>query len=783
MSYEHLPLERETPLTERHSMRFPGIRPPADVKGHGARLVERLAHAQLALAENIGGFDSRKLLKIRLRAGDKSVPSLDAIPGVEIVSQEAESIVLAFATEEGMAAFESRLTTLARDGTVIRQDLLFVIEDFDHWTAEDRTGSALREQGFPDTTTFMLDVELWPQERKDRREAMADSFLNWLNERGIERLDEIRQPSLVMVRVGCNQLQAAQVLLHRDVRTVDLPPRLGLDVALLRTDINAFPLLSAPAHDAPAIAVLDAGLSSGHSLLGAAVGDAQGYVIPHRRAEDTGPHWHGTFVGGLALYGDVESCIRRKQFSPQLRLFSGKVFADDGEDQTQFVEKAVEEAVRYLHSEYGCRVFNLSYGDLNKIYDGRHVRGLAYTLDRLTRELGILFVVPTGNLSSTDLPDDARDQYPNYLFQQHTRLLDPATSINALTVGGISQLEATRDAQRHPNSIEDHVLARRNQPFPLTRIGPSINGAIKPDVVEHAGNIALRRNSNSSSSNGIRHDGLGVLSLHGGFATGAAFKEDIGTSYAAPQVAHKAARLLAELPTASHNLLRALLGVHARWPQACEKLLKADGKSENRDRLLQLIGYGQVDDAALYRSLDNTVTLLAEESIGKDKHHFYELPLPESMWATGRGLREVAVALAYSPAVRTTRLDYRHTKLWFHLVIAQSLEEVTQAYRRNREEGMGEHINGRWLSNKVRKHGSLQVSRWQFKQAPTKGKKMFVVITRQDNAWSDVQEDQEPYALAVVVEDRGQLNVPLYAQVRTILESRVQLRQRAKVGS
>ena len=104
------------------------------------------------------------------------------------------------------------------------------------------------------------------------------------------------------------------------------------------------------------------------------------------------------------------------------------------------------------------------------------------------------------------------------------------------------------------------------------------------------------------------------------------------------------------------------------------------------------------------------------------------------MWATGRGLREVAVALAYSPAVRTTRLDYRHTKLWFHLVIAQSLEEVTQAYQRNREQGMGEYSNGRWLPNGVRKHGSLQVSRWQFKQAPSKGKKMFVVITRQDNA-------------------------------------------------
>src|SRR5690606_22788357 len=134
-----------------------------------------------------------------------------------------------------------------------------------------------------------------------------------------------------------------------------------------------------------------------------------------------------------------------------------------------FVEKAVEEAVRDLHEQYGCKVFNLSYGDLNKVYDGRHVRGLAYTLDRLTRELGVLFVVPAGNLLPSLLPADARASYPDYLFEEYARLLDPATALNALTVGGISLFEATRDAQRHPDKIDDHTLARANQPFPLTR--------------------------------------------------------------------------------------------------------------------------------------------------------------------------------------------------------------------------------------------------------------------------------------------------------------------------
>lgn len=776
MSYEHLRLEREAPLTERHPRRGMGAPPPADVRAHGARLAQKLDEVrQHALVENIGGFDDRMLLKIRLQPGEKSVPDFHHILGVEVVSQEDEAIVLAFATDDGLTEFERRLTTLARDGTVTRKDLLYAIEDFDQWTPKDRMGAALREQGFPVHEHFVLDVELWPQDRLDRRHALLESFLEWLGQNGAERLDDIRQPSLVMVRLRCNREQAELILRHRDVRTVDIPPRLGVSVQLLRTDINQFPEVDSPAADAPAVAVLDSGLTSGHPLLARAVGDAQGYVLPQRYAEDTNP-WHGTFVGGLALYGDIAERIREGEFVPQLRLFSGKVFNDDGHDQTEFVEKALEAAVRDLREQYGCRVFNLSYGDLNKIYDGRHVRGLAYTLDRLTRELGVLFVVPTGNLLLSQLPADAREDYPDYLLAESTRLIDPATSLNALTVGGLAQHGATRGAQVYPNTLEDFPLGRTDQPFPLTRRGPSINGAIKPDLVEHAGNVAIPR-----TGGGSRHAGLGVVSFNGGFAGGQAFSEDIGTSYAAPLIAHKAARLLAELPDATPNLLRALIGAHARWPRACEALLNPDGTPEGRDKLLRLVGYGRLDDAALFRSLDSTVTLLSEEQIGNDKHHFFELPLPASFWSQGRRTREVSVAVAYSPAVRTTRLDYRMSKVWFTLVAAPNLNAVTEAFKRNREEGMGERGTGRWLSNKARKGGTLQVSRWSFRQPLTNGNKVFVVVTRQDSQWSDGRDDDEPYALTVTLADREQADVNLYAEVRAALEARAQGRVRARV--
>lgn len=779
MSYEHLRFSREMNLTDRHRRqdRRPRFR-PRDPRKFGADLRKDFREAsQIAFTEDIGGYDKRLLLKVQLREGG-TVPTLDSIPGIEIVSQEDKLVVLAFADETGQAEFESRLSSLAQDGTATRAELLYALEGFNHWTPEDRKGTALRRHGFPRTDTFVLDIELWPQERPDRRDALLTAFLALLNEHGIQCLDDLKQPSLIMVRLRCNREQAENLLLHhRDVRTVDLPPRTGIVVQMLLADINQFPPPPPPAQNAPTVGVLDAGLTSSHPLLAPAVGDAQGYLSPHRHSHDAPPHWHGTFVSGLAVYGDVAECLRQGRFVPQLRLLSGKVFEDDGTDQTEFVEKAVEAAVRDLHALYGCRVFNLSYGDLNKVYDGRHVRGLAYTIDRLARELGVLFVVPTGNLQGSKLPANLRDRYPYYLFDDSARLLDPAPALNAITVGGLAYHTAAWDAQRYPNNIEDLAVAQEEQPFPLGRRGYSVNGAIKPDLVEHAGNVAVMRNGRVREN----ANGLGLVSTCGAFADGRPFAEDIGTSYAAPQVANRAVRLLGELPDASADLVRALLAAHARWPQPCVELLNPTGTAEGKSRLLQLVGYGRIDEDALYRSVDQSVSLLAEDRIANNKCHFYELPIPPDFWSAGRRQREITIGLAYSPDVRTTRLDYRVSKLWFTLVTAATLDEVEHAFQRNREEGMGERTNNRWITNNERRPGTLQASRWFFRQPLRNHEHVFVVVTRQDAAWGNLADEQEPYALVAVLGDRENVTVNLYAQVRAQLEARARARARARI--
>lgn len=91
-------------------------------------------------------------------------------------------------------------------------------------------------------------------------------------------------------------------------------------------------------------------------------------------------------------------------------------------------------------------------------------------------------------------------------------------------------------------------------------------------------------------------------------------------------------------------------------------------------------GYGEVNESDLFRSSDNTVVLVSEQTIEKDSCQFFELPLPPDFLRKGLATRELTVTLAYSPAVRTTRIEYLATQISFRLVKGTSLDEVQKHF-------------------------------------------------------------------------------------------------------
>ena len=119
---------------------------------------------------DIGGYDERRLIKISLSQKISPEEVAKASGGIEIVSQEDGTLVLAFATDAQLEEFEARLSSLAVGDHVTYKNLLYALQDFDGWTRDDRTGFALKSHGFPESESFKM-----------VRAASLDQVAAWFN--------------------------------------------------------------------------------------------------------------------------------------------------------------------------------------------------------------------------------------------------------------------------------------------------------------------------------------------------------------------------------------------------------------------------------------------------------------------------------------------------------------------------------------------------------------------------------------------------------------------------
>jgi hypothetical protein len=779
-SFPHLSLKREETVTEKRSPGRPQFTVPADPLAHGRRLQESLENAKTQTNNDIGGFDDRRLFRFTVNKGFDPDALRNVSPEIEFVSQEGDEIVVAFVSSAALESFEARLTSLTKGEEVTYKPVLYALQSVDRWSPKDRTGWALDQEGFPSQAPFVLDIELWPiEDHPDERVSLLEAFEAWLNENNIERIDSVKQLGLSLFRVRCNLDQANTILQHRDVRTVDLPPKYGIGLNLLCPDIKNFPKILSPPENAPGLVILDSGLTSGHPFLAPAVGDSQSF-LPEKDAADE--HGHGTLVAGLGLYGDIEAAIQTGELAPRLRIFSGRVLDENNENTTGFIENQVTEAVRYFHESYGCRIFNLSFGDSRKPYLGGHIKGLSYVLDSLSRDIGVLFIVSTGNVLGNQKNGlEWKNGYPVYMSEDAWAIVEPAPALNVITVGSLARHDQTTNSQRYSGDPSEVPIARHNQPSPFSRRGPSIGGAIKPELMSYGGNWAV--NTRAGMNALVSNSGLGEISTSRDFAGGRLLSDESGTSMAAPHVAHLATSILSVYPEANRDIVRALLVSHAAIPESSEALF------EDKEMLRKVCGYGQVDSRALIRSLENEVTMLATGQIPNKKHHFYEIPIPDDFLSNGRRLREISIGMSYTPYVRSTRVSYKASRIEFKLVTAPDLDHVTTMFNKTTEKDDYDRIpemNNRNINSLLRGKGTAQAAIWSFTQFNNSSKlrnnRLFVVVTRNDFPWGEPHSaTDEPYALVVCLRDRTNQEARLYSQVQTKLRARERERTRARV--
>lgn len=486
-------------------------------------------------------------------------------------------------------------------------------------------------------------------------------------------------------------------------------------------------------------------------------------------------------VAGLALYGDVEDCIRSHSFVPTLTLYSARVLNNNLQfDDENLITTQMREAIEYFRSTYGCRVFNASLGDERLPYKGGKVSPWASILDTLARELDIVIVVSAGNYNHNVSPGSSSDailqNYPRYLLVDAARVIEPATGLIVLTVGALAHSDNVPPGSAG-NNVAFRPIAQQDQPSPFTRCGPGLGDSIKPELCEIGGNQVydgqIQRTRNVRECSVVSMNRQYVQQL---------FTTDTGTSFAAPKVAHIAAQLYWTFPDASANLIRALLAASAIVPEQASSLMEPLGT----DAVLRVCGYGRPSLLLAQTSDEARVVLYAQSQLDLDKFHIYELPIPDE-FLQERGTRSITVTLAYDPPVRHTRFDYLGVKMSYRLIRGKTADEVAAAFEsRSSDEDPVDSITSSSSfccnmkpSSTQREGGTLQRGTFTMRQKPRSdyGDTYYLVV-RCEKKWAREEHAPQRYSVVVVMQHSAQIN--LYNTIRERLVARLRVRPRAR---
>ncbi len=797
LDHLELPRIRGTLPRKLHGFGLPPARP--DKRQHGEHLLDQAQELSTECLRHPRppGISPTLIFRLVLHRQADVDDTQFARMGLTVISREPDRTIVVFSSDVALEEFRRYISEYA--GLVTKghtYNFIAAVENLFPLVAEDRVGRLLRDDPIEHGETAQLDVEIMHPGSRDQCRQYLDE-LGKLAESYAGRLtDNYIGDYLCLARCHINEA-GLQAFLNVDyVLEIDRKPRPTFDTALLyHTTLDDLGVIPQAPDDAAGILVIDSGVMGNHPLLRPALGEAEVFPGPLRQHVQGGPEdveGHGTSVCGIAVYGDVGRCLETATFRPTVRLFSARVLDENCEyDPDELLEHQLEEAVRYFVDRYPqCKVINLSLGDERLfLRDGQKQFRLAATIDQLAYELrkqNVLFVISAGNHRySPTTPDRRLTDYPEYLLDGPARVIDPATSALGVTVGSLSTgnipLRFETDAARRC------IAGRAEFPSPFTRTGFGVDGMIKPDLVEFGGDEIF------DPLGGGADPGAGIPTTSRDFMPpdGQIFRAVCGTSFAAPAVAHGAARLFERFPGATSNLVRALMADSARVPIEPPAAL---GNRPWDDRVLRVYGYGRPSFERAAYSDQNEVLLVAEEEIPVNNFDLFQIPSLPSEFREQIGDRYLSVTMAYDPPTRHTRGDsYLGLTMEFHMfrnISAQMVESLfrdwTKAPAEGNEEALGSVISALPTSQKIdlrpgikrRKKGTLQKGmiqisdqRWRYDGGP------IILSVACLRKWAPEELDSQRYAVVVSIRHSGE-EIRLYDRIRQHVRVAQRIRMR-----
>lgn len=461
-------------------------------------------------------------------------------------------------------------------------------------------------------------------------------------------------------------------------------------------------------YESPVVALLDGLPMQNHPLLAGRliVDDPDGWETGYEAKDRV----HGTAMASLILRGELDGPVsvasRPIYVRPVLRADPTDTYnarrVERTPDDVLLIDLMHRSVKRMFEGDAGSapaaptvRVINISIADETRVFD-RAMSPWARLLDWLSFKYGVLFVVSAGNsvaalrlaaaqgtIGGIDPVQRKRLAFDAMLADGiQRRLLSPAESMNALTVGAIAS-----DRSTAPTVADRFDLFDERTPSPISRIGHGFRRAIKPDVLMPGGRALLRERM---VGGGPMETVLDVVTAKAAPGHKVAYPplpgeapnltaHSRGTSNAAALASRAAAtafevlqELRAKAPEAlptSHDgvLLKALLAHGANWgPLAAEILARRPDVTDWRQQkelVARWIGYGPVDVLRVVECTAERATLIGTGELAADEALVFSVPLPPSL--AGKAIfRRLTITLAWFSPGNPAHRTYRRAKLW-----------------------------------------------------------------------------------------------------------------------
>ena len=504
---------------------------------------------------------------------------------------------------------------------------------------------------------------------------------------------------------------------------------------------------------------------------------------------------HGTSMASLITHGDLgldgpplpSRLYVRPILQPNPRDWRNH---EETVSDSTLVVDLLHRAVRRLFEGEGdepavapdIAVINLSIGIRDRPFD-QAMSPLARLLDWLAWRYKVLFVVSAGNhaepirlaVSSIDFRTMSDAAIEHEVFQavaadaRHRRLLSPAESLNALTVGATHADESSGQAPGWMDPLE------RGLPSMVNAQGLGFRRAVKPDVFAPGGRVALRDLMVSTANTELEPYVLfgtpGQRVAAPGSAPGDqnAFRYARGTSNATALVSRSAAFLQEVLDDLRHQpdgavidgvpravWLKAMLAHGADWGSAGARLTTILRNPHNSRRfkeyLSRLLGYGAVDSERVRECTAWRVTALSGGELGEDESHIHTFPLPPSLNGLSTHKR-LTITLAWLTPVNPRHQAWRRASLWFDPPMEELKVSRRQADHRAVRRGTLQHevLEGR-APGAFSRGGGLEIQ----------------VSCRAD---AGALEERVPYALVISLEVAPDLTLDIYDEVRSAVQA------------